>query len=80
MSDFNSGFWTVWIWVIVLGGILIGGSSLASFEQVIETWAGVYYVAGTVSLFAHVMSRTTAASALLFTERADRDRCQRAGR
>ena len=57
---------------LLLGGVLIGGASLASFEQVIETWAGVYYVAGTVSLFAHVMSRTTAASALLFTERVDR--------
>ena len=58
---------------LVLGVVLLGGVSVASLEQVIETWAGVYYVAGTVSLFAHVMSRTTVSRARLFTEKLNRD-------
>lgn len=58
---------------LALGVVLLGGASLASLERVVETWASVYYVAGTMSLFAHVMSRTTASRALLFTEEADPD-------
>jgi hypothetical protein len=52
--------------------ILLGGASIASLENVVETWASVYYVAGTVSLFAHVMSRTTAPRTLCLTEEGDR--------
>jgi hypothetical protein len=52
---------------LVLGVVLVGGASIASFEQVIETWTSAYYVAGTVSLFAHVMSRSQASHRLLIT-------------
>ena len=47
---------------LVLGLVLAGGASIASLEQVVETWTSVYYIAGTVSLFAHVMSRSTASA------------------
>ncbi len=57
---------------LTLGVVLVVGTSIVSLERVVETWAGVYYVAGALSLFAHVMSRTTASRALLFTEEADR--------
>ena len=53
---------------LVLGLVLAGGISIASIEQVVETWTSVYYIAGTVSLFAHVMSRSTASRTLLITE------------
>ena len=49
---------------LVLGVVFVGGASIASFEQVIETWTSAYYIAGTVSLFAHVMSRATASDRL----------------
>ena len=52
---------------LMLGVVLAGGASLASLEQVVETWTSVYYIAGTVSLFAHVMSRSTASRTLLIT-------------
>jgi hypothetical protein len=53
---------------LVLGLILAGGVSVASLEQVVEAWTSVYYIAGTVSLFAHVMSRSTASRTLLTAE------------
>jgi hypothetical protein len=52
---------------LVLGLVLVGSASIASFERVIETWTSAYYLAGTVSLFAHVMSRSTASHRLLIT-------------
>jgi hypothetical protein len=52
-----------------LGLLLVGAASIASLEQVVETWTSVYYLAGTVSLFAHVMSRTTASRTLPITDR-----------
>ena len=52
---------------LVVGLVLVGGVSIASLEQVVETWTSVYYIAGTVSLFAHVMSRATASRTLLIT-------------
>jgi hypothetical protein len=52
---------------LMVAGVLAGGVSIASLEQVVETWTSVYYIAGTVSLFAHVMSRTTASRTLLIT-------------
>ena len=58
---------------LVLGVVMLGGASIASLEEVVETWASVYYVAGTLSLFAHVMSRTTASRTLPLTEDADHD-------
>jgi hypothetical protein len=57
---------------LALGVVMLGGASIASLEKVVETWASVYYVAGTMSLFAHVMSRTTASRTLPLTEEADR--------
>jgi len=52
---------------LVVGLVLVGGVSITSLEQVVETWTSVYYIAGTVSLFAHVMSRATASRTLLIT-------------
>ncbi len=52
---------------LILGLVLVGSASVASLEQVIETWTSAYYLAGTVSLFAHVMSRTTASRKLILT-------------
>jgi hypothetical protein len=57
---------------LALGAVLLGGVSIGSFGRVLQTWVTVYYVAGTMSLFAHVMSRTTASRTLLLTEEADR--------
>ena len=52
---------------LVLALVLAGGASVSSLEQAVETWTSVYYIAGTVSLFAHVMSRSTASRTLLIT-------------
>jgi hypothetical protein len=57
---------------MTISAVLLTAVSLASIEQVVQTWMSVYYVAGTVSLFAHVMARTTASRPLLFTEDADK--------
>jgi hypothetical protein len=51
--------------------LLVGAASIASLEQVVETWTSVYYLAGTASLFAHVMSRSTATRTLPIAEDAD---------
>ena len=56
---------------LAVGVILVGAAWIASVERVVETWTSVYYIAGTISLFAHVMSRTTA-SRVLFTQEVDR--------
>ena len=56
---------------LVLGLVLAGGASIASLEQVVETWTSIYYISGTVSLFAHVMSRSTASRTLLITGEVD---------
>ena len=56
---------------LVLGLVLAGGVSIASLEQVVETWTSIYYISGTVSLFAHVMSRSTASRTLLITGEID---------
>ena len=45
---------------VVLGAALLGGMSLTSLGTVLETWLGFYLVAGTVTLFADIMSRTKA--------------------
>ena len=56
---------------LVLALVLAGGASVSSLEQAVETWTSVYYIAGTVSLFAHVMSRSTASRTLLIFDEAD---------
>ena len=56
---------------LVIGLVLAGGVSIASLEQVVETWTSIYYISGTVSLFAHVMSRSTASRPLLITGEGD---------
>jgi hypothetical protein len=56
---------------LALGLLLAGAASIASLEQVVETWTSVYYLAGTVSLFAHVMSRTTATRTLVIADGSD---------
>ena len=42
---------------LVLGVVLLGGVSIASVGSVLEAWLGFYLVAGTLSLFAHMVSR-----------------------
>jgi hypothetical protein len=54
---------------LAVGVLLVGAAAIASLEQVVETWTSVYYIAGTVSLFAHVMSRTTASRTLPISDR-----------
>jgi hypothetical protein len=41
---------------LLLGTVLLGRVSIASLGRVLVGWLGFYYVAGTVSLFAHMMS------------------------
>ena len=53
---------------LALGLLLVGAASIASLEQVVETWTSVYYLAGTASLFAHVMSRSTATRTLMIAD------------
>ena len=53
---------------LALGLLLVGAASIVSLEQVVETWTSVYYLAGTASLFAHVMSRTTASRTLMIAD------------
>ena len=42
---------------VALGAVLLGGLSIASVSSVLEAWLGVYLVAGTLSLFAHIVCR-----------------------
>jgi len=35
----------------------LAGASIASVNSLVEAWLGFYYVAGTVSLFAHMSAR-----------------------
>jgi hypothetical protein len=42
---------------VALGAVLLGGISIASVSSVVEAWLGVYLVAGTLSLFAHMVCR-----------------------
>jgi hypothetical protein len=43
---------------LALVAVLFGGLLVASVGSVVEAWLGFYLVAGTLSLFAHMMSRT----------------------
>lgn len=45
--------------------VLLGGVSITSLSRVLETWAGFYLLAGTLSLFADVMSRTITSRVLV---------------
>jgi hypothetical protein len=40
-----------------LGVALLGGVSIASVNSVLEAWLGLYLVAGTLSLLAHMVAR-----------------------
>jgi hypothetical protein len=42
---------------IVLGAVLVGGVAIASIGSVLEAWLSFYLVAGTLSLFAHMVGR-----------------------
>lgn len=48
---------------IVLCVTLIAGVSIAPASHVLEAWLGLYYVSGTVSLFAQMVSRTVGSRA-----------------
>jgi hypothetical protein len=56
---------------LVLGLVLVGGTSMTSIGQMVQTWTSVYYIAGMASLFAHVMSRSTASRTLPIAEEID---------
>jgi hypothetical protein len=43
---------------LALAVALVAGFSIASVNNVVETWLGFYLVSGTLSLFAHMASRT----------------------
>jgi len=45
---------------LAVSAVLITAVSVASVTRVLEAWLGVYYVAGTLSLFAHMVSRASA--------------------
>jgi len=51
--------------LVLLGGISLGAISIASLSLVLQAWAGFYLLAGTLSLFADVMSRSIASRALV---------------
>jgi len=42
-----------------LGIVFLAGASITSVGNVVESWLTFYLVCGTVSLFGHIMSRTT---------------------
>jgi hypothetical protein len=42
---------------VALGAVLLGGISIASVSSVLEAWLGFYLLAGTLSLFAHMVAR-----------------------
>jgi hypothetical protein len=42
---------------VALSAILLGGASVASVGSVLEAWLGFYLLAGTLSLFAHMVAR-----------------------
>jgi hypothetical protein len=48
--------------------VLLGGVSITSLSRVLETWAGLYLLAGTLSLFADVMSRSIGSRALVIVD------------
>jgi hypothetical protein len=37
--------------------VFLGGASVTSVSAVVETWLACYLVAGTISLFGHILSR-----------------------
>ena len=43
-----------------LSAALLGGVAIASVGSVVEAWLGFYLVAGTLSLFAHMVCRAQA--------------------
>ena len=54
--------------------ILVWGVSVAPVGTVLETWVTFYLVAGTVSLFAHVMARTAGGRTLAIAADGEPDR------
>lgn len=50
---------------LVISLMLLGGVSITSLSRVLETWAAFYLLAGTLSLFADVMSRSFASRVLV---------------
>jgi hypothetical protein len=46
---------------LVMGVVLLAAASMASAGTVLVVWLGFYYVAGTLSLFAHMASHTIGA-------------------
>jgi hypothetical protein len=48
-----------------LGVTFLGGASVTSLSNVVESWLAFYLACGTMSLFGHIMSRTTGARSRL---------------
>jgi Zn-dependent protease with chaperone function len=51
--------------------VMLAGISLASASRVLELWLGIYYVTGTVSLFAEMISRAFDARANIVGDAGD---------
>ena len=48
---------TPYLVALALGVVLLGGMAMASLSSVLQAWLGFYLIAGTITLFAHIMSR-----------------------
>jgi hypothetical protein len=57
---------------LLFGMMLLAGVSITSLGKALEVWMSLYLLAGTISLFGHVMSRNPASRALLFNDEGDR--------
>jgi hypothetical protein len=55
---------TVPLVALAVGVLLLASLRIAPLGSVLETWIGFYLVAGTASLFAHVMARTAGSRTL----------------
>lgn len=60
---------------LALSLVLLGGVSITSLSRVLETWTGFYLLAGTLSLFADVMSRSIVSRTLVIAANAEGAEC-----
>jgi uncharacterized membrane protein YoaK (UPF0700 family) len=56
---------------LALCGAMFAGASVGSVSRMLQVWLGVYYVTGTLSLFAHMASHTFGARANVISDAAD---------
>ena len=56
---------------LAIGLVLLAAATVASARLVLAAWLGFYYVAGTLSLFAHMASNTMSAGARASSDAAE---------